>query len=127
MSEQSVRDQIIEALKTVRDPEIPINIYDLGLIYDLDIGENGAVHIRMTLTTPNCPVAEAIPSQVQQAAMSVPGVTDVKVELVWEPTWTPDRMSESAKLELGTMGLDFLSGPSQQLISSDDVFGKRKR
>ncbi len=99
--EASFRDRIVEALKTVRDPEIPVNIYDLGLIYDLDIDEAGKVAIRMTLTAPGCPVAGILPMQVEQAVRGVEGVTDVTVELVWDPPWTQDRISDEAKLELG--------------------------
>ncbi len=100
-SETTLRDRIIEALKTVRDPEIPVNIYDLGLIYDLDIDEAGKVAIRMTLTAPGCPVAGILPMQVEQAVRGVEGVSDVTVELVWDPPWTQDRISDEARLELG--------------------------
>ena len=98
------RDQIITALKTVRDPELPINIYDLGLIYDLDISD-GQAHVRMTLTTPNCPMADVILSQAQKAIESVDGISAATVELIWEPVWDPSRISENAKLELEFMGL----------------------
>lgn len=122
-----MREQVIAALKTVRDPEIPVNIYDLGLIYDLEIAESGEVDVRMTLTTPNCPVAEAIPAQVQQTVAAVPGVTDVRVELVWEPAWTPQRMSEAAQFEMAAMGLDFLGGGGPRpMVSADELFNKRK-
>ena len=97
----ALRERIVEALKTVRDPEIPVNIYDLGLIYDLDIDETGKVAIKMTLTAPGCPVAGILPMQVEQAVRGVEGVSDVTVELVWDPPWTQDRISDEAKLELG--------------------------
>ncbi|MBS1269628.1 MAG: Fe-S protein maturation auxiliary factor SufT [Gammaproteobacteria bacterium] len=96
-------DKVIEALKTVYDPEIPVNIYDLGLIYDLRIDREGVVDVDMTLTAPGCPVAEYFPSWVADAVECVDGVSDVRVEIVWDPPWTPERMSEEAKLELGFM------------------------
>ena len=96
----TLKDQIIAALKKVYDPEMPVNIYELGLIYG--VSENqGAVEIRMTLTAPNCPVAGTLPGDVERAVRSVPGVTDVKLELTFDPPWTKDRMSEAAKLALG--------------------------
>lgn len=99
--EDGVRDEIEAALRTVYDPEIPVNIYDLGLIYGFVVSDAGVVDIDMTLTAPGCPVAETFPGEVEQRVMQVPGVSDVRVELVWEPPWTPERMSEAAKLELG--------------------------
>lgn len=96
-------EQVIEALKTVYDPEIPVNIYDLGLIYDLRISAEGFVDVDMTLTAPGCPVAEHFPTWVEDAVKCVAGVSDARVEIVWDPPWTPDRMSEEAKLELGFM------------------------
>ena len=96
-----VRGEIENALRTIYDPEIPVNIYDLGLIYRFEVSEAGVVDIDMTLTAPGCPVAETFPGEVEQRVMQVPGVSDVRVELVWEPPWTPERMSEAAKLELG--------------------------
>lgn len=102
---ETLKQGIIAAIKTVHDPEIPVNIYELGLIYDIEIGEAGDVHIRMTLTSPACPVAGALPAEVETKVRSVQGVTDAAVELVWEPTWTPDRMSDAAKLQLN-MDLD---------------------
>ena len=89
------------AMRTVYDPEIPINIYELGLIYGLQVEPEGKVHVQMTLTAPSCPEAASIPARVEAAVRAVPGVKDVKVELVWEPPWTPARMSEAAKLQLG--------------------------
>lgn len=99
----SVRARVIEALKGVYDPEIPVNIYDLGLIYHLDIDPNGNVVIQMTLTAPGCPVAQTFPGTVECAVECVDGVQDARVELVWEPPWTRDRMSEAAKLQLGML------------------------
>ncbi len=96
-------DKVIEALKTVYDPEIPVNIYDLGLIYGLTISDEGVVDLEMTLTAPGCPVAEHFPSWVEDAVKTVEGVNDAHVELVWDPPWNPERMSEEAKLELGFM------------------------
>jgi FeS assembly SUF system protein len=97
----SLKDQIIAALKKVYDPEMPVNIYELGLIYAVDIDDANRVQIRMTLTAPNCPVAGILPGQVESAVRAVPGVTDVKLELTFDPPWTKDRMSEAAKLALG--------------------------
>ncbi len=92
---------IVEALKTIFDPEIPVNIYELGLIYDIDIQENGGVQVKMTLTAPGCPVAGSLPGEVQAKVESVPGVTSADVELVWDPAWNPSMMSEAARLQLG--------------------------
>ena len=96
-----LRKAVIEMLSTVTDPEIPVNIYELGLVYDVDISSDGDVQVTMTLTTPNCPVAESMPTEVEDRVGTVPGVRGVSVELVWDPPWTPDLMSEAAKLELG--------------------------
>lgn len=93
-------DAVIEGLQSVYDPELPVNIYDLGLIYDLDIDPKGDVKIVMTLTAPACPVAGILPQQVAEAAARVPGVGQVEVELVWDPPWTKERMSEDARLAL---------------------------
>ena len=98
---ENLEEAVIKALRGVFDPEIPVNIYDLGLIYDIIIDEPIAPSIKMTLTSPNCPEAEAIPQRVQEAVKSVPGVESCDVEIVWEPAWTPEKMSEGAKLELG--------------------------
>jgi FeS assembly SUF system protein len=92
---------IIEALRTCFDPEIPVNIYEMGLIYAIDIDPSGDVKIRMTLTSPGCPVAGSLPGEVEQKVQAVPGVTNAEVELVWEPPWCMDLMSEAAKLQLG--------------------------
>ncbi|HHF7345047.1 TPA: SUF system Fe-S cluster assembly protein [Legionella feeleii] len=96
-----LKEQIIVALRNVFDPEIPVNIYDLGLIYDVAINEEQHVHIQMTLTTPGCPVAQTFPGTVEQAVNQVEGVSDCTVELVWDPPWTQERMTEAARLELG--------------------------
>jgi FeS assembly SUF system protein len=96
-------ERVLEAMKTVRDPEIPVNLVDLGLIYELIANKDGIVYIEMTLTTPSCPVAGALPGQVRDAVAEVEGVNDVRVKLVWSPPWDKERMSEEAKLELGLM------------------------
>ena len=98
---EQIRERIIERLRTVYDPEIPVDIYELGLIYEVKVDESGKVGIRMTLTSPMCPAAEALPPEVETKAREVAGVTDVALELVWDPPWTPELMSEAAKLELG--------------------------
>ena len=98
-----VKANVIAALRTIYDPEIPVNIYDLGLVYGLDIDATGKVDVRMTLTAPACPVAGTFPGTVEQRLYEVPGVTEVRVELVWEPPWNPDRLSEDAKLSLGLL------------------------
>ena len=99
----ALQDRVIEALKTVRDPEIPVNLVDLGLIYDLVVRRDGKVYVEMTLTTPACPVAGSLPGEVEQAIRAVDGVSEVGVNLVWTPPWTRERMSEEAKLELGLL------------------------
>lgn len=96
-----LKDEIIESLKTCYDPEIPVNIYELGLIYDIQIDESNVVSVKMTLTSPACPVAGSLPPEVQKKVKEVPGVTDAKVDVVWDPPWTPEKMSEAARLQLG--------------------------
>jgi len=96
-----LKDSIIAALKKVYDPEMPVNIYELGLIYGIEADDAGQANIRMTLTAPNCPVAGTLPGEVERAVRAVPGVTGVRVELTFDPPWTKDRMSEAAKLALG--------------------------
>ncbi|KTD08718.1 SUF system Fe-S cluster assembly protein [Legionella jamestowniensis] len=98
---EALKEAVVAALKTVFDPEIPVNIYDLGLIYDIAINEEQHVHVQMTLTTPGCPVAQTFPGTVEQTVNQVEGVNDCTVELVWDPPWTQDRMTEAARLELG--------------------------
>ncbi len=95
------RAAVIDVLRACYDPEIPVNIYDLGLVYDVAVENGGAVTIRMTLTSPACPVAGSLPGEVESRVAGVAGVERVKVELVWDPPWTPERMSEAAKVELG--------------------------
>lgn len=99
--EPNLEEQIVDALKTVFDPEIPVNIYELGLIYDLAIEDEGQVKIKMTLTSPGCPVAGSLPGEVQTKVESVPGVSNADVELVWDPAWNPSMMTEAARLQLG--------------------------
>lgn len=95
--------RVVAALSTVRDPEIPVDIWNLGLVYGVDVSPEGAVNVRMTLTAPGCPVAGSLPAEVESRVRDVAGVTSVRVELVWEPAWTPERMSEAAKLRLGLL------------------------
>ena len=97
----ALKPEIIKALSTVFDPEIPVNIWELGLIYDVSVDQNGVAGIIMTLTSPGCPVAQSLPVEVADKVKAVPGVTDARVDVVWEPTWTKDLMSEAAKLQLG--------------------------
>ena len=96
-------EPVLDALKTVQDPEIPVNLVELGLIYELLVKKGGIVYVEMTLTTPACPVAQSMPGEVEAAVRGVPGVTDARVKLVWSPPWDKDRMSEEARLELGLM------------------------
>jgi FeS assembly SUF system protein len=96
-------EPVLDALRTVHDPEIPVNIVELGLIYELTVKQGGIVYVEMTLTTPACPVAQSMPGEVENAVASVPGVSEVRVKLVWTPPWDRDRMSEAAKLELGLL------------------------
>jgi FeS assembly SUF system protein len=99
----TLREDAIAALRTVHDPEIPLNIYELGLIYTLDVEPDGAVHVTMTLTAPGCPVAGSLVGEVHQKLLGLEGVSRVKTELVWEPAWTRDRLSDEAKLQLGLL------------------------
>jgi FeS assembly SUF system protein len=115
--------QVIAALRTCHDPEIPVNIYDLGLVYALEISPSGEVSIKMTLTAPNCPVAGSLPGQVESVVRAVAGVADVKVELVWEPPWNMSRMSDAAKLQLG-MDVDY-GDASSRLYGISDPRGFR--
>ena len=100
---ERLKEHVTSALRDIYDPEIPVNIYDLGLIYGLDISAEGNVHVQMTLTAPGCPVAQTFPATVESAIRAVPGVTEATVELVWDPPWTMERMSEAAKLQLGML------------------------
>lgn len=101
--EAPLSEQIIDAIKTVFDPEIPVNIYELGLIYAINLGQENTVEVKMSLTSPACPAAGSLPAQVQAKVKAVPGVTACKVEVVWDPPWDQSRMSEAAKLTLGLM------------------------
>tara|TARA_Y100001935_G_scaffold209055_1_gene178747 strand:- start:137 stop:436 length:300 start_codon:yes stop_codon:yes gene_type:complete len=96
----SKKDKIIEEIRKIYDPELPVNIYELGLIYDIKVKDEKFVIIKMTLTTPNCPVAESLPKEVKEGVMQVEGIEDVDLELVWDPPWSKDMMSDAAKLEL---------------------------
>jgi len=100
-AEQGLKRHVIAALRTIFDPELPVNIYDLGLIYDLDVDADGRVDISMTLTAPGCPVAQTFPAQVEQTVAEVKGVSSAHVEIVWDPPWDPSRMTEAARLQLG--------------------------
>jgi len=95
-----IKNKVITEIKKIYDPEIPVNIYELGLIYKIEIDEKNKVNLDMTLTSPNCPVAESLPNEVKQNIMKIDGVSEVKLNLVWEPPWDKDKMSEAAKLEL---------------------------
>jgi len=99
----AIREKVIDVLRTIFDPEIPVDIYELGLIYEVSVAEGGATRIRMTLTTPMCPVAEELPAEIEFKARAVAGVSSLQLDLVWDPPWTPDMMSEAAKLELGML------------------------
>ena len=102
-SEPILRERVEAVLHTIYDPEIPVNIYELGLIYDLNVSDTGVVDIKMTLTAPNCPAAGMMPAEVEAKVSAIDGVTSASVELVWEPPWDKSRMSEAARLELGFM------------------------
>lgn len=102
-ADAGIEERIVAALRTVFDPEIPVNVYDLGLIYAIEVGADGAVEIRMTLTAPACPVAGMMPGLVESAVRQVDGVTAVKVDLVWDPPWSKERMSDEARLQLGML------------------------
>ena len=100
---EAIKQRVVDAMKQVHDPEIPVNIYELGLIYDVDVAESGDVKVRMTLTSPACPVAGTLPGEVQMKVAGVEGVSSADVDLVWDPAWNPSMMSEAARLELGMM------------------------
>jgi FeS assembly SUF system protein len=101
IEQKLIEGQVTEVLRTCFDPEIPVNIYELGLIYDVRVALDGGVLVTMTLTSPHCPAAQSLPHEVEMKAKTVPGVTAVKVNVVWEPSWNPSMMSEAARLELG--------------------------
>ena len=100
---QAIERQVVEALKTCYDPEIPVDIYELGLIYNVQVDPSGGVDVQMTLTSPNCPSAAELPLQAETRIRSIPGVTDARVEVVFDPPWEPSRMSEAARLQLGML------------------------
>lgn len=103
INETIIEAQVVEALRTCFDPEIPVNIYEMGLIYDLKIDAEGVAAIQMTLTSPHCPAVQSLPAEIESKVRAVDGVTDVKIDLVWEPPWDPSKMSEAARLQLGMM------------------------
>jgi len=102
-SNEALVEAVVETLKSIYDPEIPVDIYELGLIYDVAVSEDGDAVVSMTLTTPNCPVAESMPGEVELRVLSVPGIRDAEVKLVWDPPWDPSKMSDEARLELGML------------------------
>ncbi len=102
-SSDEIKENIVAVLRTVYDPEIPVDIYELGLVYDIDVKPSGAVELKMTLTSPMCPVAESLPPEVESKIGKVSGVTEASVEVVWDPPWTMEMMSEAAKLQLGML------------------------
>jgi len=101
MERIALQDKVTEVLRTCYDPEIPVNIYELGLIYDVKVEATAEVHVKMTLTSPSCPAAASLPAEVQQKIKAIPDVAGAKVDVVWEPIWDPSRMSEAARLQLG--------------------------
>ena len=103
INELVIESEVLEALRTCFDPEIPVNIYELGLIYNVNVEEGGAVTITMTLTSPHCPAAQSMPAEIEEKVKAISGVSDVKIELVWDPPWEPSKMSEAARLQLGMM------------------------
>jgi len=103
INETIIEAQVVEALRTCFDPEIPVNIYDLGLIYDIKVGADGNVAVQMTLTSPHCPAVQSLPAEVEGKVKGVQGVTDAKIDLVWDPPWDQNKMSEAARLQLGMM------------------------
>jgi FeS assembly SUF system protein len=100
---QKIGEDVVDVMRTIYDPEIPVDIYELGLIYDVNVNDEGDVHILMTLTSPNCPVAESLPEEVREKASSLDAVKEVEVEITFDPPWNKDMMSEEAKLELGML------------------------
>jgi FeS assembly SUF system protein len=103
INETIIEAQVLDALRSCYDPEIPVNIYELGLIYGVHVGESGAVEIKMTLTSPHCPAVQSLPAEIESKVKELNGVTDVKIDLVWDPPWDPSKMSEAARLQLGMM------------------------
>ena len=103
INETVIEAEVLEVLRSCFDPEIPVNIYELGLVYDVHVDGTGVVTIKMTLTSPHCPAVQSLPAEIEQKVKAVPGVSDVKIELVWEPPWDPSKMSEAARLQLGML------------------------
>jgi FeS assembly SUF system protein len=103
INETVLEAQVMDALRSCYDPEIPVNIYELGLVYDVHADESGVVEIKMTLTSPHCPAVQSLPAEIESKVKALSGVTDVKIDLVWEPPWDPSKMSEAARLQLGMM------------------------
>ena len=103
INELVIEGEVLQALRTCFDPEIPVNIYELGLIYNVNVEEGGAVTITMTLTSPHCPAAQSMPAEIEEKVKAIPGVSDLKIDLVWDPPWEPSKMSEAARLQLGMM------------------------
>jgi FeS assembly SUF system protein len=103
INETIIEAQAIEALRTCFDPEIPVNVYEMGLIYELKVSADGVVSIQMTLTSPHCPAVQSLPAEIEGKIRAVSGVTDVKIELIWDPPWDPSKMSEAARLQLGML------------------------
>ena len=103
IQKKALEDKVIDAIKECYDPEIPVNIWELGLIYEVNVGDDPVVNIKMTLTAPGCPAARSLPIEVHERVAQIPEISDVRVEVVWDPPWTPEMMSQEAKLELGFM------------------------
>jgi len=103
IDKKAIEDKVIDAIKECYDPEIPVNIWELGLVYEINVNDDAMVHVKMTLTAPGCPAARSLPIEVHERIAQIPEVKDVQVEIVWEPPWTPEMMSQEAKLELGFM------------------------
>ena len=103
MDKKLIEDKVIDAIKECYDPEIPVNIWELGLIYEINVDDDPVVHVKMTLTAPGCPAARSLPIEVHERVAQIEEIKDVQVEVVWEPPWTPEMMSQEAKLELGFM------------------------
>jgi FeS assembly SUF system protein len=101
LDREKMKEEVITMLRDVYDPEIPVNIYELGLVYDVQVDESDGIRVVMTLTSPMCPVAETLPVEIEAKAREIEGVRDVRIDLVWDPPWDPDMMSEAARLELG--------------------------
>jgi FeS assembly SUF system protein len=98
-----MESEVLDALRTCYDPEIPVNVYELGLVYEVTVDDTGMVAIKMTLTSPHCPAVQSLPAEIESKVKAISGVTDVKIDLVWDPPWDPSKMSEAARLQLGMM------------------------